>query len=352
MPTCCVCGKELPNKYAIAARCSEPGCEAVFCTLHAATWNKRCPDHGGSETTPLHAEEPHAESAESAEDRTTERPNDRTTMEETPTSDEALVKDAKARMPASRMRGILSAVGEFAAKAGKIAGDLVRRIRNEKDPEEMLKAIDASLAANREKRRPIFDRNTALATEIGAKKKVYEAAPAARKKMLELELRNLLAEYKANERQLTAFFENENALTVVRGRLLEQIALGMQTLKEDDIDKLTDDIEDAVADAENISDAVRDLDKAGKRRERDSDAGSFADELAAFDAPSEETHAESAESAEAKPHAESAETVSLGSPAGGAGERSEPEGVAHAEPAASPDVRAPSRPVPESPAEA
>ena len=61
----------------------------------------------------------------------------------------------------------------------------------------------------------------------------------------------------------------------------------MQTLKEDDIDKLTDDIEDAVSDAENISDAVRDLDKAGKRHDRD-DADAFADELAAFDDVGEE----------------------------------------------------------------
>jgi hypothetical protein len=204
-------------------------------------------------------------------------------MEESPTPDETLVKDAKAKIPAERLRGILASVGEFAAKAGRLAGDLVRRIRNEKDPEEMLKAIDASLAANKERRQPLFDRNAALASEISAKKKVYEAAPVARKKMLELELRNLLAEYKSNERQLTAFFDNENALTVVRGRLMEQIALGMQTLKEDDIDRLADDIEDAVSDAESISDAVRDLDKAGKRRERDSDADSFADALAAFD---------------------------------------------------------------------
>ena len=301
MPVCCVCGKELPNKYAIAARCSEPGCEAVFCTLHGATWNKRCPAHGGSETTPLHAADPALAAPRNPETPTTE-PEPMPT--ETPTPDEALVKDAKAKLPASRLHGILASVGEFAAKAGKLAGDHVRRIRNEKDPEEMLRSLDASLAANKEKRQPLFDRNTALAAEIAAKKKVYEAAPAARKKMLELELRNLLAEYKANERQLTAFFENENALTVVRGRLLEQIALGMQTLKEDDIDKLTDDIEDAVSEAENISDAVRDLDKAGKRRERESDADSFADALAAFDTPSEESHAESAE---AIPHAESAE---------------------------------------------
>ena len=49
-------------------------------------------------------------------------------------------------------------------------------------------------------------------------------------------------------------------------------------------------------------------------------------------APAVETHAEPAEP---KPHAESAETAESGSPAGGAGERSEPEGVSHAEPAES-----------------
>lgn len=204
-------------------------------------------------------------------------------------SEETLVKDAKAKLPASRLRGILASVGDFAAKAGKLAGDLVRRIRNEKDPAEMLKSLDASLAASKEKRRPVLERNAALASEIAAKKKVYEAAPPARRKTLELELRNLLAEYKANERQLSAFFENENAVVVVRGRLLEQIALGMQTLKEDDIDKLADDIDDAVSEAENIAGAVRDLDKAGKRRERDSDGDSFADELAAFDDPGPES---------------------------------------------------------------
>ena len=53
----------------------------------------------------------------------------------------------------------------------------------------------------------------------------------------------------------------------------------------------------------------------------------------------EETHAESAETAENESHAESAETAESGSPAGGAGERSEPEGVTHAE-AAGPKSRA------------
>ena len=42
-------------------------------------------------------------------------------------------------------------------------------------------------------------------------------------------------------------------------------------------------------------------------------------------------HAESAEGAEVGPHAESAEGAESGSPAGGAGERSEPDGVSHEE---------------------
>jgi len=198
-------------------------------------------------------------------------------------SDEALVKDAKSKISPSRMRGILASVGDFAARAGKLAGDLVRRIRNGKDPEETLKEIDASLAANREKREPLLARNAALVTEIASKKKAYEAAPLARRKVLEMELRNLLSEYKSGERQLKAFFDNENALTVVRGRLLEQIALGMRSVREDDVDKLADDIDEAVSDAENVADAIRDLEKAGKRPDRESDADAFAAELAAFD---------------------------------------------------------------------
>ncbi len=50
--------------------------------------------------------------------------------------------------------------------------------------------------------------------------------------------------------------------------------------------------------------------------------------------------------AEAKPHAESAEPAESGSPVGGAGERSEPEGVTHAEPAITGGASSPSEPTP------
>ena len=53
-----------------------------------------------------------------------------------------------------------------------------------------------------------------------------------------------------------------------------------------------------------------------------------------------ESHAEPAENAEPEPHAESAESAESGSPAGGAGERSEPEGVSPAEPAFPGDIPA------------
>ena len=68
--------------------------------------------------------------------------------------------------------------------------------------------------------------------------------------------------------------------------------------------------------------------------------GSLGFRLCATQSPAaEETHAESAETAENESHAESAENAESGSPAGGAGERSDPEGVTHAE-AAEPKSRA------------
>jgi hypothetical protein len=188
----------------------------------------------------------------------------------------------------------MHATVEFASKAGKAASGLAARLRNEKNPGDMLTAIDASLAANKAKSQPLTERSEALYTDIAARKKVYEAAPPARKKLLELELRNRLAEYKAVERELTAFYDNEHSLNVVRGRLLELMAHGMRKLDEADIDRLTDAIEDVIDDAEGVRDSVRDLDKAGPRRDRDSDQESFADALAGFDETPAEPTAESA----------------------------------------------------------
>jgi len=208
------------------------------------------------------------------------------TTEQPAAANESRIREwARKNLTVEQAKKVMHATIELAGKAGHAASAILARLRNAKNPEEMLKTIDETLAANKGKSQPLTERAEKLYQDITARKKAYEAAPPARKKLLELELRNMLAEYKAAERELTAFYDNEHSLNVVRGRLLELMAHGMRKLDESLIDTLTDDIEEAVADAEGVRDAVRDLDKAAPRRERESDQESFADALAGFDAP-------------------------------------------------------------------
>ena len=190
---------------------------------------------------------------------------------------------AKTELTPQARASILKSVADFAVSLGKTAGTLVDRIRGVRDPEAAIVAFDAQLAANRERREPLSARYEKLYGEIAAKKKVWQSAPPARKKILELELKTLLSEYQGIERQLAIYFENERMLNTVRGRTLELVANGLRKLSEKDVDKLTDQIEDAAADAEDISGAMKDLENAGRRRESEGDQASFEDALAGFD---------------------------------------------------------------------
>jgi hypothetical protein len=291
MSTCCICQKTLPNKYAVAGTCETGDCAAVFCGLHWTAGNRLCPQHGWRGEPPtgpsdfragLTSPAGVADGAGASEGNKKE--SSAMGTPEQPAASESRIREwARTHLTAEQAKKVMHATVAFAAQAGKAASGLAARLRNEKNPGDMLTAIDASLAANTAKSQPLTERSEAIYTDIAARKKVYEAAPPARKKLLELELRNRLAEYKAVERELTAFYDNEHSLNVVRGRLLELMAHGMRKLDEADIDRLTDAIEDVVDDAEGVRDSVRDLDKAGPRRDRDSDQESFADALAGFD---------------------------------------------------------------------
>ena len=204
---------------------------------------------------------------------------------------------AKTELTPQARESVLKQVAAFAVSLGKGATALVDRIRGVRDPDAAIAALDEQLAANRVRREPLSSRFEKLYVEIAAKKKVYLAAPPAKKRILELELKGLISEYQGLERQLAVYFENERMINTVRGRTLELTAMGLRKLSEKDIDKLTDEIEDAVGDQEDVSDAMRDLEKAGKRRDS-GDADAFADALAGFD----ETVAE------AEPTLESAES--------------------------------------------
>ena len=282
MPNCCICGRPLPNRYAIAGTCEEDGCDAAFCALHWNNGNRKCGQHGWKPSGLLAGNEVRSpevgkEGKKVIEGEASAVPGDVVSGER------EIREKAKRFLTAEQAKGIVRSVAEFAGKMGRAASSLVMKIKNANSPETLLTSIDASLEANRTQRAPLMARADALFAEIAAKKKVYQSAPPARKKLLELELKSLLSEYKGIERQMTAFFENENTLNTVRGRILELMALGMRKIDERTIDRLTDDIEEAVGEQEDVAGAVRDLDKAGKRRESESDQESFESALADFD---------------------------------------------------------------------
>ena len=276
---CCICGRELPNRWAVAGRCEADGCGAAFCALHWHMGNRRCPEHGWKGKEIRKMNESKEKTAAPSESEIRER--------------------AKVEMTPQARESVLKQIATFAVSLGKGAGALVDRIRGVRDPDAAIAELDAQLAANRARREPLSSRYEKLYVEIAAKKKLYLAAPPARKRILELELKGLISEYQGLERQLAVYFENERMINTVRGRTLELTAMGLRKLSEKDIDKLTDDIDDAVGDQEDVSDAVLDLEKAGKRRDA-GDADAFADALAGFDETVAEPEPSAAEAAGAE----------------------------------------------------
>lgn len=294
MQQCCICGRPLPNRYAVAGKCQDDGCDAVFCALHWNNGNRHCGNHGWKPSGILDK----GGASENKEATVCEIiPGEGTEVEMSDNmqgqpNESAIRAEAQKKLTSEQAKGILRSVADFAGKLGAATSALVLKIKNEKSPEGLLNSIDTQLEANRNQRAPLMERADKLFAEISAKKKVYQTAPAVKKRILELELKSLLSEYKGIERQLTAFFDNENTLNTVRGRVLELMAVGMRKIDEKTIDKLTDDIEDAIGEAEDVAGAVRDLDKAGKRHENESDQDAFESALAGFDDDSISTSTE------------------------------------------------------------
>ena len=258
---CAICGRILPNRWAVAGRCEADGCGAAFCALHWHTGNRLCRRHGWKGNGG----------------------NKMDKVGETKMPGEAELRErARTELPEREKQSVMRQVAAFAVTIGKGAVALVDRIRGVKDPDAAISALDAQLAANRARREPLASRYEALYREIAAKKKNFLAAPPPRKKILELELRGLLSEYQGIERQLAVYLENERVINTVRARTLELTAMGLRKISEKDIDKLTDDLTDAAGEADDVSDAMRELEKAGRRSVAD-DADAFADALAGFD---------------------------------------------------------------------
>ncbi len=168
-------------------------------------------------------------------------------------------------------------------KLGTGAADLLRRLKKDHSPEAMIDTLERSLAANAARREPLAARVEELYTRIAARKRDYAAAPPARKRIIETELKSLLASYKAAERELSVLLENETLLARVRGRISEVMAYDLAGVSEEMIDDLAVDIDDRVVDAEARLDAARELDRAARRRDRESDREDLWAELDGFE---------------------------------------------------------------------
>jgi len=246
---CCICGKTLPNRFSITGTCEEPGCEAVFCSLHWHNGNRRCRRHGYERNLPRENA-----MSESPEINTTEK----------------------------RRRAFADALGAL-RKLGTGTAALIGKMKKDRSPAAMIAAIDEKLSQNAGRKDEASKAIERLHADILAKKKAYASASKARREILEAELKSLLTAYNAAKRSYKILLENERNMALVKGRLGEVDAYAATPVTEAVVDEAIDSLEDAAEKAEAVADAARDLDKAGKRREREDDAESLWDALGEFD---------------------------------------------------------------------
>ena len=243
MASCCICGVELPNKWAVARRETADGAERCYCHLHASG------DFKGKKATKGEK------------------------MEE-----EEIAKAATGE----RVR---KAWSECSALAGRLGGGvkaLWAKIHPDRSPAAMLATLNESLEGNRKRlgeMKPDLDR---IYRDIVAKKREYQSAAPVRQRLLKIELQTLMARYKGLEREFSILCENERSIETVKGRFLEVLAYGLRgKLDVDMVDRLADSVDDKSEEAEDVQDAIGDLERAGKRTDRTSD--DFDAELAGFD---------------------------------------------------------------------
>lgn len=207
------------------------------------------------------------------------------------------------KLNGAKARKVMKETISLARKMGGGASDLVRKLKKDDSPESMIATFDESLKANAERRQNLSSKLEDLGSKLAKRKKEFAKMPPARKRIVESELRSMLAEYKAGERELSVLLENERILHQVKGRLGEMIAYGLAGVSEEAIDDVATSLEDHVLDAEGRADAARELDKSGRRREHEEDTESLWDELAAFD---EESATETTDKTQPESESESA----------------------------------------------
>jgi len=308
---CCICGKELPNRYAVAGKCEGNGCDEVFCSLHWNGGNRKCRKHGWKES-------------EKKQEKTVEYLRDKSQDDAmlTPSDEgEVVVEDKKGvvgrlknvfksskksdvqetekvgsddmsenqekkmarQVSKDKAKKIMKETLNVMKKLGIGASGLFAKISKSKTPEEMLNQFDEQLQLNIAKHEISRKKLEQLYGKIVEFKKNYEQATGVRKKMLANELKNLMHTYKTHERELNVLLENEKILTTVRGRFMEILAYELRGVSEDSVEMLIDDLEDKVDEADGVQDVLQDLDRVGRSNTGEANEESFDDMLSEFD---------------------------------------------------------------------
>ena len=253
MAVCCICGMELPNKWAIAKRETIDGAERCYCHLHAnGEFNRKQAKKGDK--------------------------MDESKKAVSSAKEQEIVKSATGDR-------VKRAWTECATLAGKLGGGvkaLWTKIHPDRSPSAMLATLNENLEGNHKRlgeMKPELDR---IYREIVAKKKEYQSAAPVRQRLLKIELQTLMTRYKGLEREFTILCENERSIETVKSRFLEVLAYDLRgKLDVNMVDRLADTVDDKTEEAEDIQDALGDLERAGKRTDRD--ASDFDAELAGFD---------------------------------------------------------------------
>ena len=264
--TCTICGKRLPNRYSVAGSCEDSSCEAAFCALHWREGNQLCRAHGWNNSKNNGNKNYGSQSEQSLTD--IDCMND-------PKIDPEKVSPERKRQA---MKETLRVIGTL----GKGIAQKLMKLGKAKTPQEMIDELESQTEDNRTRREMTSQKLETVYNRIAKKKKEYASAPKARQRVLEMELKAMLAEYQASERTLGILLENERAISLVSNRLEEVLAYGMTSVNEDLIDDVTDRVDDAADEAEGRFDSLRDLERAGKRRERESEGDNLWDALGDF----------------------------------------------------------------------
>ncbi|OQC16909.1 MAG: hypothetical protein BWX73_00430 [Lentisphaerae bacterium ADurb.Bin082] len=295
MEYCCICRKALPNRYAVAGRCQDAsGCEAPFCMLCWRHGNQRCSAHGGQQRDVPEESAPVAEKVQLVEPPAST--DDQAAAAAKP-GRVATAAAAAGKLTRDKAVRVMQWTVDAVSKLGRRAVALAGRLRQDHSPEAMIATLDASLEALVPKRERTAAELEALYNRIAAGKQELASAPPARQRILQAELTAQLAQYRGLERQYRILLDNERHVHTVRNRLQEMTLYGMAAVDEKLVDVVTDDIDEAADEAEGREDAIRDLERAGKRRDQDSDPATLLQQLDEFALPTSEPTVAAAEPA-------------------------------------------------------